>query len=96
MSQSFECPKMVRRISHEKKTHLGKGYVTMKDLMNKFYETNQLSDLICYECSKVSGTEEKCNFETEQSILSLPTQLRISLIRTEFNVETESMCKNKT
>ena len=49
---------MVRRISHEKKTHLGKICVTMKDLMNKFYEPNQLSDLICDECSKVSGTKK--------------------------------------
>ena len=55
-----------------------------------------MSDVICDECSKVSGTKQKSNFETEQSILSLLTQLRISLIRTEFNVETESMWKNKT
>ena len=82
---------MARRISHEKKTHLGKICVTMKDLMNKFYETNQLSDLICDECSKVSGTEKKCNFDTEQSLLSLPTQLRISLVRTGFDLETMSM-----
>ena len=67
----------------------------MKDLMCKFYETNELSDVICDECSKVSVTEQKSNFGTKQSKLSLPTQLRITLQRTEFNVETESMCKNK-
>ena len=72
---------MARRISHEKKTHLGKSCVTMKDLMCKFYETNELSDVICDEWSKVSGTEQKSNFETEQSIMSLPMQLIISLYK---------------
>ena len=33
--------------------------------------------------------QKKCNFDTEQSILSLPTQLRISLVRKDFNVATE-------
>ena len=68
----------------------------MKDLMNEFYETNELSDVICDECSKVSGTEQRSNFESKQSVLSAPTQLRISLQRTEYNVETDSFCKNKT
>ena len=30
--------KIWRAISHEKKTHLAKSYVTMKDLMRKFDE----------------------------------------------------------
>ena len=71
----------------KKKTHLGKSSVTMKDLMNKFYETDQLSDLICDEYSKVSGTKKKCSFDTEQSLLSLPTQLRISLVRTVLTLK---------
>ena len=37
----------MRPISHEKKTHLGKNCVTMTDLMNKFYEKTELSDVIC-------------------------------------------------
>ena len=38
LEQSFEYTKKARRISHEKKTHLGKSCVTMNDLMSKFYE----------------------------------------------------------
>ena len=91
--QSFEYTKKVRRISHEKKTHLGKSCVTMNDLMSKFYESNELSDVICDECSKVSGTEQKSNFETKQSIVSASIQLRISLQRTEYNWETEIYIK---
>ena len=37
--------------------------VTMKDFMNKFYETNELSDVVCDEWSNASGTEQKSNFE---------------------------------
>ena len=47
LDQNFEYGKNLRQISHEKKTHLGKSCVTMNDLMNKFYETNELSDVIC-------------------------------------------------
>ena len=67
----------------------------MNDLMSKFYESNELSDIICDECSKVSGTEQNSNFESKQSIVSAPMQLRISLQRTEYNWETESFFKNK-
>ena len=68
----------------------------MKDLMSKFYDSNELSDVICEECSKVSGTEQRSNFESKQEIVSAPMKLRISLQRTEYNVETEGFCKNKT
>ena len=93
LEQSFEYPKKARQISHEKKTHLGKSCVTMNDFMSKLYETNELSDVICDECSKVSGAEQKSNFERKQSIVSVTTQLRISLQRTKYNVESDSMCK---
>ena len=63
--------------------------------MSKFYESNELSDVICDECSKVSGTEKKSNFESKQSIVSAPMQLRISLQRKEYNWETESFFKKK-
>ena len=66
----------------------------MNDLMRKFYESNELSDVICDECSKFSCTEQKSNFETKQSIVSAPIQLRISLQRTEYNWETEIYIKN--
>ena len=42
----------MRIISHEKLTNLGKSCATMKDLMDKFYETTELSDVICDECTK--------------------------------------------
>ena len=57
---------MARKIIHDKKTHLGESTVTMKDLMSKFYESNEESGVICDECSKVSGKNKKCNFDTEQ------------------------------
>ena len=62
LEQNFEYTKKVRQISHEKKTQLGKSCVTMNDLMSKFDESNELSDVICDECSKVSVTEQKSNF----------------------------------
>ena len=37
----------MRRISHEKMTHLGKSCVTMTDFMDNFFETTELSDVIC-------------------------------------------------
>ena len=64
--------------------------------MNKFYETNEFSDVICDEFSKVSGTEKRSNFESKLSVVSAPIQLRISLQRTEYNAESDSFCKNKT
>ena len=79
LENKFEYTKKFRRISHEKKTHLGNSCVTMKDLMNTFYETNELSDVICEECSKVSGTEQRSNFESKQSVVSAPIKLQISL-----------------
>ena len=55
--------KNTRKISHEKNTHLGKSCATMTDLMDKFYETNELSDVICDTCTKSRGTIKKSNFE---------------------------------
>ena len=65
--------------------------MTMKDLMDKIYETNELSDVICDEFSNASGTEKKSNFETKQSVVKAPMQLRISLQISEYNVETDSL-----
>ena len=53
----------MRSISHEKMTNLGKRCVIMTDLMDKFYETTELSDVICDECTKSSSTTRKSNFE---------------------------------
>ena len=55
-----------RKISHEKKTNLGKSCVTMTDLMDKFYETTELSDVICDNCTKSRITTRKSNFEKKQ------------------------------
>ena len=68
----------------------------MTDLMDKFYETNELSDAICNTCTNSSGTIKKSDFETNQSVLKARMQLRISLQRSYYNVETNSFCKNKT
>ena len=53
----------IKPISHEKNTHLGKSYVTMTDLMVKFYKNTELSGFICEEFSKSSGLTSKANFE---------------------------------
>ena len=52
-------------ISHQKKTHLGKSWVAMTDMMVKFYEKTELSDVICEECSMSSGKSSKDNSETK-------------------------------
>ena len=62
MEEISKKRKIRRPISHEKKTQLGKRCVTMTDLMDKFYEKNELSDVICEECTKSSGTTSKTNF----------------------------------
>ena len=49
----------MRKTSHEKMTHLVKSCVTMTDLMDKFYEATELSDVICDECTKSSSTTIK-------------------------------------
>ena len=58
LEQNFEYGKKLRQISHEKKTHLEKSCVTMKDLINKFDETNELSDVIWDTCTNARGTEK--------------------------------------
>ena len=48
--------KNTRKISHKKKTHLRKSCVTMTELMDKFYEMNELSDVICDNCTNYRVT----------------------------------------
>ena len=45
----------MRPVSQQKRTHLGKGCVTMTYFMDKFDEITELSDVICEEFSKSSG-----------------------------------------
>ena len=82
-------------ISHDKMTHLAKNCVTMNDLMDKFYEKTELSDVICEECSVLRGKKRKANSEKHQSVLNPPIQLRIFLQRSEYNFQTDKYCKNK-
>ena len=77
----------MRPISHEKKTNLGKSCVTMTDLMEKFNEKTELSDVLCEECSKSSGLISKANSEIKQSVLKSPMQLITSLQMSNFNYE---------
>ena len=56
----------MRKISHEKKTHLGKSCVTMTDFMDKFYGTTELRGVICDNCTKSSITTRKSNFEKKK------------------------------
>ena len=87
--------KNTRKICHEKKTHLGKSCETMKDLMDKFYETIELSDVICDNCTKSSLTTRKSNFEKKKTVLKSPMQLRIYLQRSHYNVKTSYSAKIK-
>ena len=84
----------MRKISHEKKTHLGKSCVTMKDFMDKFYETTELGDVICDNCTKSSIKTKKSNFE-EKTVLKSPMQLRTSIQISHLNVENNIFCKNR-
>ena len=52
-----------RENTRKKKTHLGKSSVTMTDLMDIFYETTELSDVICDNFTKSGLTTRKSNFE---------------------------------
>ena len=95
LEQRSKYGKKLRQISHEKRTHLGKSCMTMKDLMVKFYETNELSYVICDTCTNASGKKQKSNFETKQSVVKAPMQLRISLQRSHYNMESDTFCKKK-
>ena len=53
----------LRPIIHEENTHLGKSYVTMKDLMVKFYGKNELSDVICEKLFKSSCKTSNTNLK---------------------------------
>ena len=44
----------------------------------------------------IIAVPKKSNFETKQSVLKAPMQLRISLQRSHYNVEKDTFCKNKT
>ena len=85
----------MKPISHEKKTHLGKSCVTMIDLIDKFYEKTELSDVICEEWTKSIGSTSKTNLE-KQSVLKSPMHCRISHQRSNFNYEKNEFCKKKT
>ena len=68
-------------------THFGKSCVTVTYLMENFYETNDLSDVICDECTKSSSKTRKYNFEKKKTVLKSPMQLIISLQRSNYNDE---------
>ena len=44
-------------------THLGKTCVTITYFMDAFYETTELCDVICEECTKSSSITRKFNSE---------------------------------
>ena len=50
-------------ISNDKMTHLANNCVTMDELMDKFYEKTDLSDVISEECPKLSSKRRKANIE---------------------------------
>ena len=54
------------------------SYVTMTDLMDKFYETTELSDVICDNCTKSSLTNRKSNHEKKNSTEITDTTENIS------------------
>ena len=66
--------KNTRKTSHEKNTYLGKSCVTMIDLMDKFYETTELSGVICDNCTKSSLTTRKSNLKKNGIEISNETE----------------------
>ena len=57
---------------------------------------NDLSDVICEECSKLSGKLSKANSEKHRSVLNPPMKLRIFLQISEYIYEIDEYYKNKT
>ena len=68
-------------------THLANHCVTMNELIDRFYDNTYLSDVICEECSKLSGKSSKSNFVKHQSVLKTSMNLRIFLQIPEYNFE---------
>ena len=69
----------------------------MTDLMDTFYETTELSDVICDNCTKSSLTTRKSNFgRRKKSALKSPMQLRMSLQISHYNVKNKIFCRNIT
>ena len=64
--------------------------------MEQFYKTNELSNVICDTCTNSSGTKKNPILKQKKSVVKAPMQLRTYLQRSEYNVETDSFCKNKT
>ena len=58
--------KKLTPICHDKLTHLAHHFVTMNELMDTFYENIDLSDVICENCSKISG--KISNTKSEKSV----------------------------
>ena len=81
---------------NDKMTHLAYKYVTMKELMDTFYEKTDLSDVICENCSKIYGKMSKSEFEKHQSVLKAPMQLRMFFQRSEYNSVRYEYWKNKS
>ena len=67
----------------------------MNELIDKFYERIDLSDVICEKCSKNNGKTSRAKFLTNQSVLKTPMHLRIFLQRLEYNGVKYIYCKIK-
>ena len=68
-------------ISHDKMTHLENNCVNMNELMDKIYEHNELSGVICKQSSKLSGKGSKAKFEKHQSVLKPSMNIKIFIQR---------------
>ena len=74
-------------ICYDKMTHLTISCVTMKELLDKFYETIELSDVLYENCSSINSKISNYRFEKYQSVLSPSLQLRIFLQISKCNGE---------
>ena len=74
-------------ICYDKMTHLTISCVTMKELLDKFHETIELSDVLCEYCSSINSKISNSRFEKYQSVLSPSLQLRIFLQISKCNGE---------
>ena len=71
--------KILKPVFRDKMTHLAYHCVIMNELMDKFYEKIDMSDVICEKCSKINGKINKDKFEKYQSVLNPQMQPRIFL-----------------
>ena len=64
------------KLFHEKYTKLVNGYITLKNMFDKYFKENQYIYVICEKCSVKNGKSVKLTFDMSQSLNILPIVLQ--------------------